>query len=90
MERWLRVVSCMLEKKQGVALIEKLRAIVLLEADYNKGIKEMFGMRMLALARQHGLMPETVFSERGRTAEDGGLAEVLVYDISTKQEFKQA
>ena len=82
LERWLRGMTCMMEKKPGITLIEKLRAIVLLEADYNKGIKEMFGMRMLAIARQYGLMPEEIFSERGRTADDGGLAKVLVYDIS--------
>ena len=82
LERWLSGMSCMLEKKPGVALIEKLRAIVLLEADYNKAIKEMFGMRMLNLARAYGLMPEDIFSERGRTSDDGALAKVFVYDIS--------
>lgn len=82
LERWRNGMTCMLEKKPGVALIEKLRAIVLLEADYNKAIKEMFGMRMLNSAREHGLMPEEIFSERGRTSDDGALAKVFVYDIS--------
>ena len=82
LERWTNGISCMLEKKIGVALIEKLRAIVLLEADYNKGIKEIFGTRMLNSAREHDLMPEEIFSERGRTADDGALAKVLFFDIS--------
>ena len=82
LERWLCGLTCMLEKKPGVSLIEKLRAIVLLEADYNKAIKEMFGMRMLMLAREYGLIPDEIFSERGRTSDDGALAKVLVYDIS--------
>ena len=51
LERWLCRMSCILEKKPGSSLTETMRAIVLLEADYNKGIKEMFGMRMLAIAR---------------------------------------
>ena len=33
--RWARVLSCMLEKVAGIALVEKLRAILLMEADSN-------------------------------------------------------
>ena len=75
-------ISCMLEEKPRVSLIEKLRAILLLEADFNKGIKEIFGNCILKLVRKHGLMPEDIFSETGKTSDNGALAKVLSYDIS--------
>ncbi len=37
----------MLEKMFGCALITKLRSILLMEADFNKANKIVFGQRML-------------------------------------------
>ena len=48
----------MLEKVAGVALVSKLRAILLIEADFNYHNKLIFGKRMMDLARQHGMVPE--------------------------------
>ena len=72
----------MLEKIAGVAYITKLRAILLLEADFNFHNKLIFGSRMLDLARQHDLVPEEIYNEKGRTAEDAILQQVLMYDIA--------
>ena len=36
---------------------------------------------MMEVVRRHGLMEDEIFSERGRTAEDGALAKVFFYDI---------
>ena len=36
---------------------------------------------MLGNARKHNLMPEGIFSERNRLANDGTLAKVLFYNI---------
>ena len=43
LNRWMSSFSCMLEKKPWVSLIEKLRAILLMEADFNKGISKKAG-----------------------------------------------
>eukprot|EP00956_Cyclotella_meneghiniana_P037468 scaffold139228_cov59-Cyclotella_meneghiniana.AAC.9 len=43
LNRWSRGMSCMLEKIPGCCLIEKLRSIILMEADYNANNKELFG-----------------------------------------------
>ena len=72
----------MLEKIAGVALVTKLRAILLLEADYNYHSKLIFSKRMMELARSHGIVPEEIYSEKGRTAEDAVLHQVLAYDIA--------
>ena len=80
LERWSRGLSCMIEKKPGCTLIEKLRAILLMEADFNFQNGTIYGSRMLQAARQYKFMPEEIFSEQGKTADDGSLAKILIYD----------
>jgi hypothetical protein len=48
-----------------------------MEADYNANNKIVFGERMMDVVRKYGLMADEVFSEQGRTTEDGALAKVL-------------
>jgi hypothetical protein len=47
LERWANGLSVMLEKIFGVWLVSKLRAILLMEADFNATNKEVNGVRML-------------------------------------------
>jgi len=71
----------MLEKMLGCALITKLRSILLMEADFNAANKIIYGQRMLQQARKYKLIPEEIYSERNRLADDGTLAKVHFYDI---------
>jgi hypothetical protein len=71
----------MLQKLFGCSFITKLRAILLMEADLNCSTKTVFGTGMLDKARRKNLMPEEVFSERNKMADDGMLTKVLTYDI---------
>ena len=71
----------MLEKELGNKLISKLRAILLMEADFNFGNKQTYGVHMLDNARKFRLMPEEIFNERNRMADDGTLARVLFFDL---------
>jgi hypothetical protein len=82
LERWSKGLSVMLEKMYGVRLVSKLRAILLMEADFNATNKEVYGVCMLDNARQYNLIPEEIFSEQNRTANNGGLAKTLFYDIA--------
>ena len=75
----------MLEKIAGVAVVTKLRAILLMEVDFNFHNKSIFGKRMMDLARRHGMVPEEIYSEKGRTAEDAVLHQVLAYDIAQQK-----
>jgi hypothetical protein len=79
--RWGRGMSVMLEKIPGCQRIDKVRSILLMEADFNCVNKIIFGSRMLANVRRHGLMPDEIFSERNRTAGEGTLSKVLFYDV---------
>ncbi|KAL7464310.1 hypothetical protein ACHAXS_004647 [Conticribra weissflogii] len=80
--RWQRGVTVMLEKELGVNLVSKLRAILLMEADFNATNKIIYGNRMLQSVRNNHLMPEEIFSERGKTSVDGTLSKILFYNIS--------
>ena len=81
LERWAQGLSVMLQKLFGCSLITKLRAILLMEADLNCATKTVYGVRMLQKAREKDLMPEEVFSERNKMADDGTLTKVLTYDV---------
>ena len=54
----------MLEKTLGVTLVTKLRAILLMEGDFNTTNKIVYGVRMLQNARKHNQMPEEIFSKK--------------------------
>ncbi len=58
LERWSWGLSVMLEKTLGVTLVTKLRAILLMEGDFNATNKIVYGVRMLQNARKHNQMPE--------------------------------
>eukprot|EP00804_Cyclotella_cryptica_P024558 CCRYP_020750-RB/>CCRYP_020750-RB protein AED:0.34 eAED:0.06 QI:0/-1/0/1/-1/1/1/0/111 len=80
--RWKSGLCVMIEKSPGVKLISKLRAILLMEADFNAANKIIFGQRMMSNVRKYKLMPDEIFSEKQRMAEDGILSKTLFYDIS--------
>ena len=78
---WAKGLSVMLDKMLGCTLLTKLRDILLTEADFNHSNKEIFGFGMLQNARKYGFIPEEVYSERCKTADDGTLAKVLFQDV---------
>jgi hypothetical protein len=82
LERWSRGLSVMLEKTLGVTLVSKLRAILLMEADFNATNKIIYGDRMMKNVCRCNRMPEEIFSEKNRTADDGTLCKTLFYDIT--------
>ena len=79
-QRWSRGLSVMLEKIRGCLVVNKLRSILLMEADFNAVNKTIYRNRMMNNVRQHGMMPDEIFSEKNRMADDGTMT-VLFYDI---------
>jgi len=80
--RWGCGLQVMLEKIAGVALVNKLRAILLMEADYNYFNKWVFGYEALNALMAEGYIPEDQYSQRQSTAEDARLDSRLTFDIS--------
>ncbi len=81
LNHWAQEFLVMLQKMFGCSLITKLCSILLMEADFNGTNKQIYGVRKLANARKHNLMPEEIFSEQNRMADDGTLAKVIAFDI---------
>ena len=80
--RWSRGLSVMIEKLRGCTLISKLRSILLMEADFNCTNKIIYGERMMDNARKYNLIPDEIFSEKNRMADDGTLSKTLLYDLA--------
>ena len=78
----------MLENIAGLALVNKVRAILLMEADFNMHNKIIFGKRMLDSARAGGMIPDGHFSDKGKTADDRKFSNVLVCDLSRQRRQK--
>jgi hypothetical protein len=81
LEWWTNGLLVMLKKMFEVRLVSKLRAILLMEADFNALNKEVYGVHTLDEARKYKLIPEEILSKNNCTADDGGLAKTLFYDI---------
>lgn len=64
LNRWSKGLCGMLEKVMWVRLINKLRAILLMEADFNAANKILYGERIMDNVRKYKLMPDEIFSER--------------------------
>ncbi len=64
LEHWSRGSSVMLEKILGVTLVTKLRAVILMEADFNASNKIIYGVRMMGQARKYSMIPDEIYSEK--------------------------
>ena len=71
----------MLENMFGCYLVKKLRSTQMMEEEFNFANKTIYGVRILDNVRKYNLMPEEIFSEQNRMADNGTLAKVLFYDI---------
>ena len=62
--RWGFGLTVLLEKIAGIALVNKLRAILLFEADSNMFNSFVFVRSAMEMARQHNLIPQEQYAER--------------------------
>jgi hypothetical protein len=77
LKQWSRGLLVILEKTLGVTLVSKLRAILLMEADFNATNKIVYGDRLMKNVHKHNLMPEEIFSKKNRMANNGTLCKTL-------------
>ena len=72
----------MLEKEPGVIKVEKLRAIMLLEADFNLGAKLIFGKRMIDDLEAENKIPDEQFARKSHESIEVALNRRLTSDFS--------
>ena len=78
-ERWRKGTDVMILKAPNVFLLEKLRTIVLYEADFNHENRRLGKLGMDRALEQNKIAPEQ-FSRPGRSAQDNALGKRLVFD----------
>ena len=80
--RWERGLTVMLEKIKGNIKVDKLRAILLMEADFNFFNKLMFGHRLMRQNILYKRMPQELYGGLpNRSAQEVGINRRLVLDI---------
>jgi hypothetical protein len=72
----------MLEKVVGVALVNKLRAILLMEGDFNYMNRWVFGHEAINKLYTLGYVPGDQYSQKESTVEDAQMDNRLTMDIS--------
>jgi hypothetical protein len=78
--RWRQGVTVLLEKVSGNIRIDKLRAICLLEADFNWWLKVVFAKRMTQRMKKTGVLPLEQGATSGKTALDSSMTKQLFFD----------
>ena len=82
LKRWTKGLSVMLEKIKGNINVEKLRGILLMEADYNFVSKLLIGVRLMASVENRKGFPEELGGSRKRhEAVDIALNRKITSDI---------
>ena len=80
-EEWKHCVDAVLEKIPGRPIIEKLRIIMLFDAQFNFALKMVFGRRMIHNAEDCGFFgSENHGSRPGRQVQDALLEKTLMYE----------
>ena len=83
LSRWTKGVSVMLEKVAGNINVQKLRAILLLEADFNAMHKIIFNNRLIPSIEAHKAIPmEVIGGRRSQAATHLALNKKLIADTA--------
>ena len=70
----------LLEKEFGSIFFDKLRAIILFEADFSWLQKIVFSKKMADLANKHNLIPPEQCAAPGKDGKEGSLLKVFHTD----------
>jgi hypothetical protein len=80
--RWGNGLQVLLEEVPIVTLVDKLRAILLMERDYNFFNKWFFEHEAVNKLYKIGYVPDGQYSKKNSTAEDSKLDNRLMMDLS--------
>jgi hypothetical protein len=79
---WGNGITILLKKVFGNIYIDKMQAICLLEANYNRLNKFVFSKQMMDKAFEGDIIPAEQFAKRGSMATEGGLTSGLFCNIA--------
>jgi len=81
LKRWSIGLTVMIENTPGVTLVDKLRDILLMEADFNFGNRLLFSNKMVNDIESKGTIPSDSFARSGMCANDIPACRSLFSDI---------
>ena len=90
LERWLHGILLLLQKEIGNIDIDKLRFIILFEADFNWLLKMIFSKRLMARAIENDTLPQEFYAMKGKSAKDAIITRNLWCDINRLQHISYA
>ena len=80
-KRWQKCIDAILEKIPGKPLLEKLRIIMLYEADFNFVLKLIWGYRLVRHAEKYRVLGTSNHGSRpGRQVKDAHMEKLLLYE----------
>jgi hypothetical protein len=82
LKRWGVRLTVLLEKIIGNNFVHKLRAICLLEADFNWINKMIFAKQMIGMALEKKLIPGECFSKRGSNCISAIMTKIFICNES--------
>ena len=77
LERWLNGILLLLQKEIGNIDIDKLRFIILFEADFNFLLKKIFAQQLMACAIENDTLPIEFYAMKGKKAKDAIITRTL-------------
>jgi ribonuclease HI len=81
--RWRQCIDAIIEKIPGQPIIEKLRIIMLYEADFNFALKLVWGKRLIRNAEFYKILGTSNHGSRpGRQCVDALMEKMLVYEFA--------
>jgi hypothetical protein len=89
-EHWGHGLQVLLKKIVGVALVTKLRAILLMEGNFNYKNRWVFGKEAMNKLYEMGYVPGDQYSQKESTAKDARLDNRLTMDLSRQMKHPLA
>lgn len=83
LSRWGRSLVVLLEKVFGSIMFEKLRAIILFEADFNCIHKVLYNNHKKKMIKKHRLMPEEQCAQSEKHGNEGSMLKLLHCNVSS-------
>ena len=80
-KRWKKVLQVIISKDEGQPRVDRLRNILLLEADYNFTLKLIWGKRLMKRATEKNLLHPAQHARPKNLAESASLNKKLIYDL---------
>ena len=91
LRRWSTGLTVMIEKLPGVTLVNKLRAILLMEADFNFGNRLIIGKKMVQGLEKKQFFPQDSFGSRNNLcAIEVPVCRALFFDVVRQRKYNAA